>query len=236
MKKLLALCLTVMLVLAMVPVIGAAAADAAIFAVNSVEGAAGDEVTVTVSIDANPGLTYAQIKVSYDATALEVVNIEKLTFAGKETSCSPTTVNPLKVTFADGLADTTATGDLAKITFKIKADAAAGTYALAVSAEQENVYDVKFNDIPFETKDGAIKVVCKHAATEVVDAKDATCTEAGYTGDKVCTACGEKVEAGKAIDALGHKAGDPEGAVAPDCGKQRDNEDKRRKTHFHCFA
>ena len=41
--------------------------------------------------------------------------------------------------------------------------------------------------------------------TEVVDAKDATCTEAGYTGDVVCTVCEEVIAKGEAIPALGHK-------------------------------
>ncbi len=41
--------------------------------------------------------------------------------------------------------------------------------------------------------------------TELQNAKDATCTENGYTGDKVCTVCGETVEKGTEIPALGHK-------------------------------
>ncbi|MGM9553265.1 MAG: S8 family serine peptidase [Faecousia sp.] len=40
--------------------------------------------------------------------------------------------------------------------------------------------------------------------TERTNAKEATCTEGGYTGDEVCTVCGETVNVGKAISALGH--------------------------------
>ncbi|MCD8020200.1 MAG: fibronectin type III domain-containing protein [Clostridiales bacterium] len=40
--------------------------------------------------------------------------------------------------------------------------------------------------------------------TEVQNAKEATCTEKGYTGDKVCTVCGTTVEKGKDIAAKGH--------------------------------
>ena len=46
--------------------------------------------------------------------------------------------------------------------------------------------------------------VCDHASTEVCDAVEATCTEAGYTGDTYCTVCGEKLADGEAIPALGH--------------------------------
>ena len=41
--------------------------------------------------------------------------------------------------------------------------------------------------------------------TEVKNAKDATCTDAGYTGDKVCKVCKETIEKGSVINALGHK-------------------------------
>lgn len=42
---------------------------------------------------------------------------------------------------------------------------------------------------------------------ELKNAKEATCTEAGYTGDKVCKVCGTVVEKGEAIEALGHQFG-----------------------------
>ena len=158
MKKLLALCLTVVLILAMMPIIGASAAGKATFSVGSVTGAPGEEVTVAVSIGNNPGLTFAQIMVGYDANALEVVNIEKLTFAGKLTSCSPATANPIKVTYDNCLEDVYDNGDLANITFKIKETAADGDYALTVSADSENVFNVNFEDVPFVTVNGAITV------------------------------------------------------------------------------
>ena len=43
---------------------------------------------------------------------------------------------------------------------------------------------------------------------EVQNAKDATCTEPGYTGDSVCTVCGETVETGEVIPATGHSYGE----------------------------
>ena len=49
---------------------------------------------------------------------------------------------------------------------------------------------------------------CKHTGgTEVKDAKDATCTENGDTGDTYCKGCGDKLESGKVIPAAGHKGG-----------------------------
>ena len=44
-----------------------------------------------------------------------------------------------------------------------------------------------------------------HTETETVNAKAATCTEDGYTGDEVCTICGEIVKKGEVIKATGHQ-------------------------------
>lgn len=58
------------------------------------------------------------------------------------------------------------------------------------------------------TKCGVVETVEIEATgkhdTELKNAKEATCTEAGYTGDKVCKVCGTTVEEGKEIAALGH--------------------------------
>ena len=43
-----------------------------------------------------------------------------------------------------------------------------------------------------------------HGETELKNAKDATCTEKGYTGDKVCKDCGKTVEAGTEIEMTAH--------------------------------
>ncbi len=46
---------------------------------------------------------------------------------------------------------------------------------------------------------------CDHKNTEIRNAKDATCTEPGYTGDTYCKDCGKKIGTGTAIPAKGHK-------------------------------
>ena len=45
---------------------------------------------------------------------------------------------------------------------------------------------------------------CKHENTENCNAKDATCTEEGYTGDTYCLDCGELLSEGSVIPAKGH--------------------------------
>ena len=55
---------------------------------------------------------------------------------------------------------------------------------------------------------------CAHANTEIRNAKDATCTEPGYTGDTYCKDCDEKISDGKIIPATGHKEETVPGKVA----------------------
>ena len=43
-----------------------------------------------------------------------------------------------------------------------------------------------------------------HSLTKVINKKDATCTEDGYTGDTVCAICGKEITKGEAIKAKGH--------------------------------
>ena len=59
---------------------------------------------------------------------------------------------------------------------------------------------------------------CDHKNTEIRNAKDATCTKDGYTGDTYCKDCGEKIGTGTAIPAKGHTEV-IDAAVAATCEK-----------------
>ena len=47
-----------------------------------------------------------------------------------------------------------------------------------------------------------------HKNTEMINEKEVTCTEDGYTGDTYCNDCDKVVENGKTITATGHKGGE----------------------------
>lgn len=55
-----------------------------------------------------------------------------------------------------------------------------------------------------------------HSLTKVINKKDATCTEDGYTGDTVCAICGKEITKGEAIEAKGHIEA-IDAAVEPTC-------------------
>ena len=62
-----------------------------------------------------------------------------------------------------------------------------------------------------------VKEPCAHANTELRDAREATCTEDGYTGDTYCTDCGELIAAGEVVEAKGHNYVDGE---CVECGEK----------------
>ena len=67
------------------------------------------------------------------------------------------------------------------------------TYTAKVTFGGKDYTDTKTEVIPATSHD-----------TELVGAKDATCTEDGYTGDEVCKVCGVTVKQGEVLPALGH--------------------------------
>lgn len=94
-----------------------------------------------------------------------------------------------------------------------------GDYALiAVEVSCDHDHTTRTETPATCTEDGSVTVICDDCdevlstetlpatghSTVVKNAKDATCTEPGYTGDKVCTVCGETVETGEVIPAAGH--------------------------------
>ena len=67
------------------------------------------------------------------------------------------------------------------------------TYTATVTLDGKNYTDTRTETLP-----------SLGHKTQLMDAKAATCTEDGYTGDEVCTICQEVVKKGEVIPATGH--------------------------------
>ena len=229
MKKLIALCLTVVLLLVAVPVISASADANPAFKVSTVETAnRGDTIEVVVSVENNPGLNGFQLKIGYDADVLELINKDKPKterpvkgdfFDTNVTEAvpyfSPYTVNPFLVTWVDSVVlPNTISGSIVTLKFKVKDAATFGKTDITVDYDAGSVYKVEVKDdavVPgkfdssavFDKIKATVDVVCPHTNTELRDVKAATCKDPGYTGDTWCLDCGTKIQDGTVIAATG---------------------------------
>ena len=179
MKKLIALCLTIMLVLVAVPVIGAAATDPGEFVVSTAEAHRGETVNVTVSIKNNPGIVSAKVKVAYDTNVLELTDKAEGAFAGVTYGPvgSPFTVN--WVDTIHGLNNTN--GVLATLTFKVKDAAAFGQSAITLTFDPNDVFDLNYDNVAFTSTNGAVNVVCVHEGGKADCSNKAVCDICGET-------------------------------------------------------
>ena len=152
-----------------------------------------DEKTVTVTVvpKNDDVTTNGLFTVDYDASVLTLADV---TFASQYSSHKDADG---KVTLGyvdvDGLQAGTA---VATLTFTVS-DPTAVDPSTAVTVHQTEIND--------ETVDVTEELTADfHQETKVVNAKPATCTEDGYTGDTVCAACGKVLAKGEVIKALGH--------------------------------
>lgn len=94
----------------------------------------------------------------------------------------------------------------------------AGTEEL-INKEKAVVSTVEKDGVTTMDKDQHF-IVDNHDVSEIVNAKEATCTTEGYTGDKICTQCGKILEKGQVIAKLGHNY---ENGVCTICGGKDPN-------------
>ena len=152
-----------------------------------------DEKTVTVTVvpKNDDVTTNGLFTVDYDASVLTLADV---TFASQYSSHKDADG---KVTLGyvdvDGLQAGTAA---ATLTFTVSDPTAVDT-STAVTVHQTEINDQTVDVTEDLTADF-------HQDTKVVNAKPATCTEDGYTGDTVCAACGKVLAKGEVIKALGH--------------------------------
>ena len=150
-----------------------------------------DEKTVTVNVLAKDAATNGMFTVDYDAANLTLTNVAFNTqYSSYEDASGKVTLG-----YVD-LNGVTAGSTVATLTFTVNDPAALDKINFTVTETErgnqtvENVETVVAEDL--------------HTETETVNAKAATCTEDGYTGDVVCKACGKVITKGEVIKATGH--------------------------------
>ena len=199
MKKLLTLMFAVVLLVTCF--VATAFAAAPVVSVSSAKAELGDTVTVDVSLSGNTGFDAYNIALNY-GSGLELIELKA---GALSNGMFMPNVDAGQAGFINAL---TVTGDgvLFTATFKVVA-AEAGTFP--VSATIINL-GTGSGEMGATATAGAITVeappapACQHTNTNVVGAKEATCSEAGYTGDTFCNDCQTTIKTGSAIAKKAH--------------------------------
>jgi hypothetical protein len=164
-------------------VASASAADQKPVELNSESETAADEKTVTVNVTASEAVTNGVMDITWDTDVLELVSYVPAA------SYNSVVENENGMTFGYVALTPFAENDtVLSLTFNVKAS--------------ENTV-VTVNNKQLNNAAGAIEeiaVTFEHANTEIRNAKDATCTEPGYTGDVYCVDCGKLLEQGTVIE------------------------------------
>ena len=150
-----------------------------------------DEKTVTVDVIAKDAATNGLFTVDYDAANLTLTNVAFNTQYSSYKDAS----GKVTLGYVD-LNGVTAGSTVATLTFTVNDPTALDKINVTVTETERN--DQTVNNAETLAAD-------LHTETETVNAKAATCTEDGYTGDVVCKACGKVITKGEVIPALGHK-------------------------------
>lgn len=97
--------------------------------------------------------------------------------------------------------------------------------SMVITAQEAGTTSIVIGGTTYHITVSADQEECTHGKTKLQGEKAATCTEKGYTGDKVCSVCGKVLEKGTEIAALGHQT-EVQGAKDATCTEEGYTGDK----------
>ncbi len=144
----------VLLVCGSVASLGASAA----LKIDSIKAQAGQEVTMPVYIENNPGFSGTKITVSYDEN-LKVISVEKgnvLNYGNFVQNADNSADNSFDVVWNSSI-ENKANGVMFTVTFKLP-DNAAGDYNVKITYDKDNTFNAKYDDVTFDCGSAVISV------------------------------------------------------------------------------
>ena len=134
----------------------------ALIKASTAKGTAGKTVDVTISLSNNPGIVAMTLKVTYNTSALTLVNVKDAGVLGSS-SHKPEYSSPYTLSWANDTATSnyTVNGTVATLSFEIKDGASVGNYPITVTYDYNNygIYDKDLNKVTFNIENGAVEVI-----------------------------------------------------------------------------
>ena len=169
MKKILSVLLAVLMLIGTMPLSAFAIAFndgtmqwedpvTAAFGAGHVVADPGEIVTVPVAIQNNPGIISFKLKIGYDDTALELLEVTQTQYASLVVG--PLTKNPLTVNWCEGdrAENCTDEGEFLLLTFAVKETVTHGAYPITLTYDQQDVFNIEFEDVVFATAAGSVTI------------------------------------------------------------------------------
>ena len=162
---------------------------------SSVSASRGDEVTVDVIMENNPGVTGIDVKISYDKTRLKLTGFSNGCLSGWVVS-----VEAGGAIWADSVSHTE-NGVILTLKFEVLDDAPLGD--AVVQLTNPDIIDDELNTVDFKFESGTVAVTCDHEWDAGVITTEPTCTEDGVK-TFTCKKCNTTRE--ETITHEGHKS------------------------------
>ena len=149
---------------------------------SNVSAGRGDEVTVDIVMENNPGVTGIDVKVSYDKTRLQLTGYKNGCLSGWLVS-----LETGGAVWAD-VGSNTDNGVILTLKFKVLDDAPLGEALVELGGA--DIIDADLNTVDFKFESGTVSVTCAHEWDEGVVTKEPTCAEEGVK-TFTCSKCNE---------------------------------------------
>lgn len=159
-KRLIAVVLAVVLLISLIPATVFAATKEAKISVSEAYAKPGATVSINITLDTNPGIGSALIKLSYPENMTLTAVEQGTALSGLDFTKPSSFSSPCKILWdTENMVDTS-TGVLVTATFKISADAIPGeTYTVTASTQYGDVIDGDTNPITVSAASGAVKII-----------------------------------------------------------------------------
>ena len=130
--------------------------------VSSAEGLRGDTVSVTVSLENNPGICTARLAVYYD-DGLTLVGATDSGLLSDGVFGGDLSENPYYLTWDDSAADkdNMKNGVVATLRFRINEDAEPGEHEIVIGYAPDDVYNLDFENVEFRSVIGTVNVIAE---------------------------------------------------------------------------
>ncbi len=139
----------------------AAAADIPDISLSAAEGKPGETVTISVSLEDNPGFVNMSLDIDYDHSALVLTEIvDTGMVSGRMHNPNISATDPYRLIWANDTAKSNITknGIIVNLIFQVAGDAKAGEYPIRVSSPKNGIINYNLKKVDFQLNDGMIEV------------------------------------------------------------------------------